>query len=237
MNTTWSHTRLATGLALAVWTCALWLLIAADRTAFYFSSRTTWLAPVGAVVLTATMVGRFLSAKTSRPEPLTLRQLGNLTMLIIPALIITAFPPAALGSFAVSRRSTAVTGAYHSVSEQDLSKGDLSLLDIFGLSFTGDLDKLASRAGSTSSFTGFVTRDPSDGASEFRLNRFVINCCPGDAISIQVRVVGAPPGQFKTDDWVRVTGNIYPIGKEVIVEVSETERVTRPEHPYLNAGW
>jgi uncharacterized repeat protein (TIGR03943 family) len=234
MTQTWSISRLATGFALAIWASAFWFLIAADRAAFYFSSRTTWLAPVGAVTLTAAMVGRFLSARASRPEPVTRRQLGTLAFLIIPAVLITAFPPAALGSFAVGRRSTAIKGAYVSVSGRDLSKGDLSLRDIFGLSYNGDLDKLAPRAGSTSSFTGFVTKDPSDGADEFRLNRFMISCCPGDAVNIQLRIVGAPPGEFEADDWVRVTGKVYPIGAEVIVDASEVEDVARPKHPYLN---
>jgi len=235
MTTTWSHSRLATGFALAIWAGAFWFLLAADRTAFYFSSRTMWLLPVGAVTLTAAMVGRFLTARVSRPEPLTRRQLGTLAVLIIPALVVTAFPPAALGSFAVGRRTTAITGAYVSMSGRDLSKGDLSLLDIFGLSYNGELDKLAPRAGSTSSFTGFVTKEPSDGADAFRLNRFMISCCPGDAVNMQLRIVGAPPGGFKTDDWVRVTGKIYPIGAEVIVDATEVARVDRPQHPYLNS--
>ncbi|MBA2312634.1 MAG: hypothetical protein H0V97_07525 [Actinobacteria bacterium] len=234
MTATWSVSRLTTGFALAIWAAAFWFLIAADRAAFYFSSRTTWLAPVGAVTLTAATIGRLMSARSSRPEPITRRQLGTLMVLIIPAIIITAFPPAALGSFAVSRRSTAIKGAYVSMTGRDLSKGDLSLVDIFGLRYTGDLDQLAPRAGSPSSFTGFVTKDSPDGADEFRLNRFMISCCPGDAVNIQVRVVGAPPGEFKADDWVRVTGKIYPVGAEVIVDATEVARVDRPDRPYLN---
>ena len=234
MTTGWSVSRLTTGGALAIWAAAFWFLIAADREAFYFSSRTTWLAPVGAVALTAAMIGRLMSARSSRPEPITRRQLGTLVMLIVPAIIITAFPPAALGSFAVSRRSTAIKGAYVSMTGRDLSTGDLSLVDIFGLRYTGDLDQLAPRAGSTSSFTGFVTKDSPDGADEFHLNRFMISCCPGDAVNIQLRVVGASPGEFEPDDWVRVTGKIYPIGAEVIVDATEVTSVDRPDRPYLN---
>jgi uncharacterized repeat protein (TIGR03943 family) len=233
MSKVWSHTRLATGFALAIWAGVFWFLIAADRSAYYFSSRTTWLAPTGAITLTAAMVGRVLSARVSRPEPVTRGHLGTLTVLVVPALLIAAFPPAALGSFAVSRRSTAVKGAYVSMSGRDLSKGDLSLVDIFGLSYEGELDKLVPRAGSTSSFTGFVTKAPSDGADEFRLNRFMISCCPGDAVNIQLQVVGAPPG-VKSDDWVRVAGRIYPIGTEVIVDATEVKQVKRPKHPYLS---
>ena len=236
MTTTWSSSRVATGFALAIWAATFWFLIAAERAPFYFSSRTTWLAPVGAVTLTVAMLGRFLSARVAQREPVTRKQLGTLAILIVPVLLITAFPPAALGSFAVSRRSTAVKGAYVSVSGRDLSKGDLSLLDIFGLSYNGELDKLAPRAGTTSSFTGFVTKDPSEGADQFRLNRFMISCCPGDAVVIQLRVVGAPPGQFRPDDWVRVTGKVYPIGKEVIVDATEVVGVDRPKHPYLGSS-
>lgn len=235
MTTTWSPSRLATGFALAVWAATFWFLIAADRAPFYFSPRTTWLAPVGAITLTVAMLGRFLSARVFQREPATRKQLGTLAILIVPALVITAFPPAALGSFAVSRRSTAVKGAYVSTAGRDISEGDLSLLDIFSLSYNGELDKLAPRAGTTSSFTGFVTKDPSEGADQFRLNRFMISCCPGDAVVIQLRIVGAPPGEFKADDWVRVTGKVYPI-KEVIVDATEVVGVDRPKHPYLGSS-
>ena len=102
------------------------------------------------------------------------------------------------------------------------------------LNRTGELDKLAARAGSTSSFMGFVTKDPNDRADEFRLNRFMISCCPGDAVPIQLRVVGAPPGEVEADNWVRITGSVYPVGPEVIVDASDVDRVARPEYPYLN---
>jgi uncharacterized membrane protein YcgQ (UPF0703/DUF1980 family) len=58
-----------------------------------------------------------------------------------------------------------------------------------------------------------LSADSSDGADELRLNRFLISCCPGDAVNVSVRVVNAPTGQFKEDDWIRVTGKVYPIEK------------------------
>jgi uncharacterized repeat protein (TIGR03943 family) len=234
MKMVWSHNRVAIGFALAVWASLFWFMIAADRTSLYFASRTTWLAPVGAVTLTTAMIGRFLSARVHTPEPITKGHLRSILILVLPAVVIMASPPATLGSFAVTRRASPAKAAYASSSGVDLSKGDLSLLDIFGLSYSGELDKLARRAGSSSSFTGFVTRDSTDGAGEFRLNRFLISCCPGDAVSVQVRVVSAPPGTIQTDDWVRVTGKLYPVGKEVIVDATEVVRVDRPKHPYLD---
>lgn len=232
----WSASRLGVGLALAVWASLFWFILFADRTSFYFASRTTWLAPVGAIFLTIAMVGRLASARVDHPDPPSGTHLGTVLLLIAPALLIMLFPPVTLGSYAVAKRSTSIKGAYVSVTGRDLSKGDLSLVDLFGLRYTGDLGKLAPRAGSTSSFTGFVSRDSSNGADEFMLNRFMISCCPGDAVNVQVRVVGAPPGQFEQDDWVRVTGSIYPVGEDVIVDASQVEQVPRPKHPYLNSS-
>ncbi len=234
MKTTWSQSRLATGAALAVWAGCFWFVIFSGRTSFYLASRTTWLAPLGAITLTLAMVGRLLTAKSPHPERLSRPQMRSLALLVAPAIAIAAFPPTTLGSFAVSRRSASVKGAYVSVTGRDLSKGDLSFLDIFGLAYNGELDQLAARAGSISSFTGFITRNRSKGADQFELNRFMITCCPGDAVNIQLRIFGAPPGQFEADDWVRVTGKIYPVGQEVIIDATDVEKVPRPKHPYLN---
>jgi uncharacterized membrane protein YcgQ (UPF0703/DUF1980 family) len=66
------------------------------------------------------------------------------------------------------------------------------------------------------------------------LTRFLISCCVADALSVQVRVTGAPPGEFEKDEWVRVTGGLYPLGREVVVQASDIEEVPRPKHPYLN---
>ena len=236
MERTWSRARLGVAAALAVWAALFWFLLLADRTSFYYASRTTWLAPVGAAFLTIALLGRLLTARAPSPEPLSGRQLRTLALLIVPALLIMMFPPVTLGSFAVSRRSSSIKGAYVSVSGRDLSKGDLSFVDIFGLRYTGDLAKLAPRAGTRSTFTGFVSVLPGGGADEFLLNRFMISCCPGDAVNIQLRIVGAPPGDFKEDEWVRVSGLIYPVGKDVIVDASEVTKVDRPKHPYLNTS-
>ena len=234
METRWGANRLGVAAALAVWAALFWFLLWTDRTSLYYASRTTWLAPVGAVFLTIAMVGRLATSRVSQPDRISWRSVRMLALLIAPAALIMLFPPATLGSYAVAKRSTSIKGAYVEVTGRDLSTGDLSLVDIFGLRYTDELGKLAPRAGTTSSFTGFVSRTPDGGADEFQLNRFMISCCPGDAVNIQVRIVGAPPGQFEVDEWVRVTGRIYPIGDEVIVDASEVQRVERPKHPYLD---
>ena len=79
-----------------------------------------------------------------------------------------------------------------------------------------------------------MNRDDGAPADEFTLTRFLISCCVADALSVEVRVVGAPPGRFKKDDWVRVTGALYPLNNEVVVDATEVVEVPRPQEPYLN---
>jgi len=234
MTLTWSKARIATSAALAVWAALFWYIIILDRLPLYLAARTTWLAPVGAITLTLAALGRLASARTSVPEPLSKKQSINLVTLALPALLIMALPPIALGSFAIERRGPSVSGGYVTVSGRQIGEGDLSLMDVFELSYDNELHRLADRAGTTSSFTGFVSREPDSAAGEFTLNRFIISCCPGDAISVQLRVVGAPPGQFEADDWVRVSGGIYPVGEQLVVDASEVIQVPRPAHPYLS---
>ena len=70
-------------------------------------------------------------------------------------------------------------------------------------------------------------------ADEFLLARYVVTCCVADATIAEVRVVNVTPGQFSNEDWVRVRGTIYPLGREVIVNASDVTSVARPDHPYL----
>ena len=46
-------------------------------------------------------------------------------------------------------------------------------------------------------------------------------------------MVNVTPGLFANEAWVEVTGTIFPIGREVIVNASDIAQVERPEHPYL----
>ena len=68
-----------------------------------------------------------------------------------------------------------------------------------------------------------MTEEPGE-ADRFQLTRFVITCCVADATISYVTVVDATPGTFSTDEWVRVSGPIYPLG---------IERLESPEEPYL----
>jgi uncharacterized repeat protein (TIGR03943 family) len=178
-------------------------------------------------------IGRSLTIRSTEPRPITPRDTLSMIVLIVPIVVVLALPPATLGSFAASRRSTLSGGYVTSV--EDIVNGELTLADVGGaLRSRESMRALAARAGTSVEFVGFVNRDEGAPADEFTLTRFLISCCVADALSVEVRVVGAPPGQFKHDDWVRVSGALYPLNNEVVVDATEVVGVPRPKEPYLN---
>ena len=91
---------------------------------------------------------------------------------------------------------------------------------------------LRARAGERVTMEGFVTVDEGD-TDRFQLTRFVITCCVADATISYVTVVDAPPGQVANDDWVRVTGTIYPLGSDILVDAEAVVPIPPPDDPYL----
>ena len=232
---TLSPRRVATSIVMASWAGLFWFLIVSGRTSLYLSTRTDWVVPVGAVILTLALLGRLASLRSSETEGVTTRDAIGLAALVLPVVVLLALPPASLTSFAAGRRSSFV-GAGFVASAEDVATGDLSLTDVAGALRSDDaMDALAQRAGEDVTFVGFVNRDPGMPADEFILTRFLISCCVADALSVEVRVAGAPPGELKQDQWVRVEGKLYPLGREVIVDLTEVTKVSRPEQPYLSS--
>lgn len=232
MNRAWSTHRIATGLALSAWAALFWVVLLTDRTMLYLSSRTAWVAPVGATLLTVAAVGRLLSARVHRPEALGRRAAWRLGFLVLPVVALLVLPPSTLGSYAAARRPLA--GAGFGASPGDVSSGEVTLADVAAAMWSPEAAQaLIARAGSSVSFVGIVVRRPAMPADEFLLTRFIVTCCVADALSVQVRVVGGPPGKFAEDQWVRVEGIIYPLGREVIVQALDISRVPRPKRPYL----
>jgi uncharacterized repeat protein (TIGR03943 family) len=225
-----SSAGLATGVVLAAWAAVFWFLLATGRTTLYLSPRTSWVVPVGASILTVAAVARLATAR--RSGPLSTRRAWTLGVIALPALLVVALPPASLGSYAVARRSAVTAGV---VPASDVSTGPITLVDVAAAKWSREAAReLVKRAGTSVAFVGFVTEDPGGAADEFVLTRFLVSCCVADALSVQVRVVGAPAGEFVQDQWVRVEGNLYPLGHEVIVDASAVTAVPRPSHPYLN---
>ena len=231
----WSPDRVAGTVVLGAWAALFWFLLVSGRDAFYLSTRTEWVVPVAAVLLTLATFGRLASARAAQTEPLRSRELGVMIAMVVPVLLITILPPATLGSFSAGKRS-AVAGAGFSASTGDIATGDLTLVDVATAQTTPEGEEaLARRAGEQVDFVGFVTRYADTPADEFLLTRYVVSCCVADATVAQVRVVNVTPGAFEDNEWVEVTGTIYPIGREVIVNASTILDVPRPERPYLSA--
>jgi uncharacterized repeat protein (TIGR03943 family) len=227
----WSTRRLAVAVVLLIWAVLFWFLLLTDRTSLYLSPRTAWVVPTGAILLTVAAAGRLLTARTARAEPV--RSVWGLGLVVLPAVLVFAVPPAALGSYAASRRSLAA-GAVAGPS--DVALGDrVTLASVAAATWSDEARRaLADRAGSQVTFEGIVIRREGQPADEFVLTRFIVSCCVADALSVQVRVVGAPPGRFRPDQWVRVTGTFYPVGRETVVDASSIEAIPRPKDPYLS---
>lgn len=229
----WSASRLAQGLALASWAGLFWFLLVSGRTSLYLSSRTAWVVPVGAITLTIAGLGRLITARAEDPQPLGHRTAWGVGFVVLPVVAILVLPPAALGSYAASRRSLA-SGLVSTAPNLEAG-GEVTLASVAAAGWSEDARRsLVRRAGSRVSFEGIVARRDGQAADEFMLTRFIVSCCVADALSVQVRVVGAPLGRFDEDDWVRVSGAFYPVGKEVVVDASEIEPIPRPDDPYLN---
>jgi putative membrane protein len=229
-----SPMRLLGVVALAAWASLFWFLLLSGRSSLYLSGRTAWVIPVGVALLTAAVVGRLTSLRTRAPEHVAARDALGIGLLVVPVIVVLALPPASLGSYAAARRSS-ITGAGFASSTEEISSGPLTLVEVAGaLRSSAGMRALRTRAGNDVSFVGFVTRGSEMGADEFVLTRFLISCCVADALSVQARVVDVPPGEFQSDDWVRVEGQVYPLGREVIVDASRVVHIDKPERPYLS---
>jgi uncharacterized repeat protein (TIGR03943 family) len=230
---TWSAHRLLTALVIGAWAGLFWWLLLTDRTALYLSSRTDWVVPLGAIILTIAALGRLLTARSSRSEALSRRQAWGLGLVLVPVVAIAALPPGTLGAYAASRRSSFI-GAGFETSAQDIASGELTLIDLAGATRSrAGMQALSERAGTEVTLTGFVVKDRGMPVDEFLLTRFIVSCCAADALSVQIRVVGAPPGKFEEDDWVEVTGSMFPLGQDIVVQASDVVGVDRPAHPYI----
>ncbi len=229
----WSPGGVAGAVVLAAWAGLFWFLWLSDREAFYLSTRTDWVVPIAAVLLTAATVGRLASARVAAPRPLAARELWIMGLMVVPVVLVLFAPVTTLGTFSAGKRA-GFSGAGFAASAGDIGSGELTLIDVAAAETSPEGERaLAKRAGETVNFVGFVAIRDDTPADEFLLARYVVTCCVADATIAEVRVVNVTPGQFANEDWVQVTGTIFPIGREVIVDASDIVAVERPDHPYL----
>lgn len=228
-----SPNRLAGAAVLGAWAVLFWWLLLTGRQNLYLSTRTQWVVPVGAALLTLAALGRLLTARTHERESVGRREAWIMGAVVAPVVLMMALPPATLGQFSAGKRSSFASAGV-ATSAADIGSGELTLVDVAAGQTTPEGEvALAARAGEGVDFVGFVTRYDDTAADEIFLTRYVVTCCVADATIAQVRVVNVTPGAFEPNDWVEVTGTIYPIGREVIVNASSVVGVERPERPYL----
>jgi uncharacterized repeat protein (TIGR03943 family) len=233
MKRSWSPFRVGTGLLMGAWALLFWFLLVTGRWSLYVSTRTFWVVPTGAILLTIAAVGRLRSARVDHAEPLSPRMSWTLGAIALPVVLILTLPPATLSGYALGRRSSFV-GSGVSVSADDIASGQISFIDIGAAqSSKQGMVALRARAGEQVTLQGFVWREPGLAADEILLTRYVVTCCVADATSAQVHVVNVPPGRFEADDWVEVTGRIYPLGSEILVDASGVRGIPQPARPYL----
>lgn len=233
MSRHWSPARVATGFLLASWAAMFWFLLISGRDLLYVSTRTQWVVPTGAIILTGAALGRLTSARTRTPETVGRKEAWVIGFMMIPVITVMVLPPAALGTYAVSRRSSFLKAGVVS-NPADLASGELTLVDLASTPTTElGADALAQRAGDQVSFIGIVNRHGDTSADEFILTRFIVTCCIADATVAAVRVVDVTPGLFADGEWVQVDGAFYPVGSDMIVAADAIKEVPQPHNPYL----
>jgi uncharacterized repeat protein (TIGR03943 family) len=230
----WSGSRLLAAATLGAWSGMFWFLLGTGRTGLYLSTRTTWIVPVGAVILGLAALGLAASARVVDPAPVRRSQVLLAGALLIPVALVLASPRATLGSFSAGRKASSSGSGLQTYWGTFDRSSEITLSFVTAAQFwPGGTELLAERAGSEVDFVGFVDRDPDTPADEFLLTRFVVSCCVADATVTQVRVVNVPAGAFAVDEWVEVRGQIYPVGTEIIVTADVIEPVPAPDVPYL----
>jgi putative membrane protein len=228
----WSPIRLAAAAALGLWAAMFWTLFLTGRTFLYLSTRTSWLVPTGAVIFTAGAIGRLVTARTDRHEPVDRASAWGFGLMALPVVLVLALPPATLGAYTVQKRAT-FAGSAIGATARDVT-GPLDFVDIGAAqSFPAAMDQLRARAGEPITLDGFVTTEASAPPDEILLTRYIVTCCVADATIAQVRVVGLPPGTYTNDEWLQVTGAVYPVGREVLVAASGVTQIPVPDQPYL----
>jgi uncharacterized repeat protein (TIGR03943 family) len=230
--------RIVRGGVLATWAVFFLVLWVSGASSRYLGTRTQWVVPFGAVVLTlAALAYAYGYARARRQGPaLTLREAVSLFALLVPLAAVLLVPHAALGSFAASRKG----GGSYFLSARPPAPArpaDVSFLDI--RIAEGDKTFAADagiRNGLRVSLVGFVTGERDVPGENFELARFYIACCVADAQPVGVPVDGSalPPRSFRRDSWLRVTGSLQRRGKRFVVEAEKIVPVSEPGQPYLS---
>jgi uncharacterized repeat protein (TIGR03943 family) len=165
-------------------------------------------------------------------------------LLLAPLVVGVVVAPGALGAYAAGQQSDARSipkpnfdlAAY--LRAQDVTGHGAQLPVADFLSAADDPDDRPLLARHDVQLVGFVAPAPETaGADTFLLTRFLLGCCAGDAIAMQVEVRGAEPPP--TDQWVEVTARYHATpGSDddayhpPVVDAVAVREIDRPRQPY-----
>jgi uncharacterized repeat protein (TIGR03943 family) len=123
-------------------------------------------------------------------------------LLLVPVLVVMLVQPTALGSYAVSSRSTVPggDGGFEPLAAPVRGAVPMSMAEFVTRAVR---DPGQSLAGVRVRLVGFVA--PGGGAGNYQLTRFVIFCCAADAEALQAEVRGDPTPRAR-DQWLEVEG-------------------------------
>lgn len=124
-------------------------------------------------------------------------------LLVLPAVVVFAVAPPALGAYIAERRPVQVRASAPALDEmsEPTTSGPRSLSVEEFTWGTGQADDPMSLAGSQVELEGFVSVDKQGG---WYVTNLVIFCCAADVAVERIKVVGQPSPP--RDQWVRVTG-------------------------------
>lgn len=127
-------------------------------------------------------------------------------LLVLPLLAVLLVAPPPLGAFAASRQSAlnpvTTQTSYPPLPEPVNGAVELTMSEYV---FRALYDKDRSLAGATIRLTGFAAAEPDGQPGEYRLSRFVLNCCAADGRAVSVTVRGDDTPRAP-DTWLQVVG-------------------------------
>ena len=218
---------------------------------FYINSRFAWLSFVAVLIFAAlamTLVYQ-VSERRKAAQPTASdapRPPGNrrklawsgIAIMAIPMLLGLIVPARPLGASAVSSRGIGLNAPDRpgtAKTLQNAQSGPRNVLDWLR-EFNMNADP-ATFKGRAVDVTGFVYRDPRNGADQFWVSRFTISCCVADATAIGLLVQNAQGGSLKNDSWVHVTGKLdvgeFAGEKIPVILPDKITPIDQPQNPYL----
>jgi len=157
--------------------------------------------------------------------------------LCIPVCIAVAFAPKPLGSAALVSQLGSLNAVVPATQPQARTT-DTQQWNLYEWALASTVD-ITPYAGSTAVVEGFVVQNDELGLpdDQFMVARYVLKCCTADAGGVGMRIAWGNARQFRSDQWVRVSGTLAVesstgVPRPLIV-ASSVVPIEQPGRPYL----